>query len=377
MAKREKGLLFLVEPLRLLVEEEAPEEMQGHARAVRATQAQARREEVQLVGFRLGPEEYALEIGAVREIVRFPGVASSIPNSPPYLTGVVTLRARVLPVVSLRTLFGLGEDEIGDRTRIVVANLPGRDGAVLPVGLLVDEVTEVLRVPEEAVTAVPSLLRAAGEGIKGICKLDEGRRLVYVLEPSQLLPDEGLVELESGAGEEDVRQEGTEGAGGVEEQLVTYRLGSEEFASAITEVKEIIRVPEIVSIPRAPEFVEGVINLRGTIVPVLDLRRRLGMSREERGEHARIVVVELEGLLTGLIVDGVREVLKVPRESIEPPPDILAGVDTRFLRGIAKVNGGGRLVILLDLGKVLSFEEKEELLAFGEEARETHQDPDS
>lgn len=322
---------------------------------------------VQLVAFRLGREEYGIDIGMVQEIVRLPETINQVPDVPPYLVGIMTLRNRVLPVVSLRTLFKLEDNEVNDRTRIVVVNLCDQQKREITVGLIADEVTEVLRISRTIIDPVPVLLRTgSGEGINGVCKMAEGKRLVYVLDPAGLLALNDLLKvgeaLDSGEEKEEAVSSGEQ-----EEQLVIFKLGEEEFAAGIADVQEIIRVPDIVAVPRAPQFVEGVINLRGTIIPVIDLRKRFEMEEKSRDEHTKVVVVEMDGLLTGLIVDSVQEVLKVSRQVIETAPDLLtASVDSRFVRGIAKAKEGERLIIVLNVKEVLSFKEKEELADFEE-----------
>jgi len=366
-------LVLLVDAAKLMKGEENGEKAREDKTALHTGHAEERQreekeEEVQLVSFRLGAEEYGLDIGAVQEIVHLPESINRVPNAPEYVVGVMVLRSRVLPVMSLRTLFKLGDGELDDRARVVVVNLraAGQEQQGATVGLVVDAVAEVLRVPKTVIDPVPALLRSASEeGVSGVCKLADGKRLVYVLAAERLLASGDLLEVtamaESG---ENAEQRGA-GAGEEEEQLVTFRLGEEEFAAGITEVREIIRVPEIVTVPRAPHFVEGVINLRGTVIPVIDLRKRFGMAPRSRDEYTRIVVVEMEGVLTGIVVDGVREVIKVPRANVEAAPEILsANVDTRFIRGIAKAAGGERLIIVLDVREVLSFAEKEELAEF-------------
>ncbi len=324
-------------------------------------------EKVQLVTFRLGGEEYGIDIGMVQEIVHLPETINRVPDAPDYLVGIIALRSHVLPVVSLRTLFQLGDNEVNDRMRIVVVSLYDQQEGKVVVGLIVDAVTEVLRIPRTIINPVPVLLRAGGEGINGVCKLAEGKRLVYVLNPAGFLALNDLLKVGEAL---DGIEEGTASAGEQneqEEQLVTFNLGEEEFAAGIADVREIIRVPDIAAVPGAPQFVEGVINLRGTIIPIIDLRKRFAMEEKSRDEHARVVVVEIDGLLTGLVVDLVREVLKVPHKGIETAPDLLTGsVDIRFIRGIAKAGEGKRLIIVLNVEEVLSFKEKEELADFGQ-----------
>jgi len=136
-----------------------------------------------------------------------------------------------------------------------------------------------------------------------------------------------------------------------EEQLVVFTLGEEVYGVNIARVQEIIRPPAITRVPRTPEFVEGVINLRGKITPVMDLRKRFGLPVSDRSRNTRIVVVEISGQMVGLIVDGVSEVLRVPAEAIEPPSALVTTVDSAYLRAIARL--GERLIILLDLDRIL------------------------
>ena len=120
-----------------------------------------------------------------------------------------------------------------------------------------------------------------------------------------------------------------------------------------------IQLRRITSVPHTPAFVEGVTNLRGSVLPVLDLRKRFGMPKTDNTNETRIVVVELGGNSVGMVVDGVSEVLRVPEDAIEPPSQLVTSVDSAFITGIAKVDD--RLVILLDLSKVLSADESAEL----------------
>jgi len=141
-----------------------------------------------------------------------------------------------------------------------------------------------------------------------------------------------------------------------EEQLVVFSLADESYGVDIATVHEIIRMQHITKVPRAPEFVEGVTNLRGRVIPVVDLRRRFGLPVTEHTTGTRIVVVEIGDQTIGMVVDGVSEVLRVPTDAIEPPSPVVTTVDSDYLRGIAKLDN--RLIILLSLHKILSREEK-------------------
>jgi purine-binding chemotaxis protein CheW len=135
-------------------------------------------------------------------------------------------------------------------------------------------------------------------------------------------------------------------------QLVSFRIGEEEFGVDILRVQEINRMLEVTRVPSAPEFVDGVINLRGKVIPIIALRRRFGMERKENDKNTRIIVVELNGRIVGFVVDAVNEVLRIPKSITEPPPPIVAGIGAEYIRSVGKLDD--RLLILLDLEGVLS-----------------------
>ncbi|XXJ19560.1 chemotaxis protein CheW [Desulfovibrio caledoniensis] len=142
-------------------------------------------------------------------------------------------------------------------------------------------------------------------------------------------------------------------------QLVTFSIGDEEFGVNILQVQEIIRTMEITHVPRAPEFVEGVINLRGKVIPIVDMRRRFGLRSKEHDKYTRIIVIEIDMIIVGFVVDSVSEVLRIPANSVQPPPPVVAGMDSDYIDGVGKLDD--RLLILLDLDSLLDNEEKEAL----------------
>ena len=142
-------------------------------------------------------------------------------------------------------------------------------------------------------------------------------------------------------------------------QLVTFRLGNEEFSLDILRVQEIIRHMDLTRVPRTPEFVEGVINLRGRVIPVLDLRKRFGLPAGERTHETRIIVVDVDDKTVGFKVDAVSEVLRIPADTVEPPPQLVTSIESDYIKGVGKLDG--RLLILLDVSKILSRSEKDAL----------------
>ena len=142
-----------------------------------------------------------------------------------------------------------------------------------------------------------------------------------------------------------------------EQQLVVFDLDSEAYGVDISAVREIIRMQDITRVPRTPEFVEGVINLRGKVIPVVDLRKRFGLTEGERNKDNRIVVVDIGGQDIGVVVDAVTEVLRIFTSAIEPPSSVITSADSEYLLGIAKLDD--KMIILLELETVLSEEEKD------------------
>jgi len=134
-------------------------------------------------------------------------------------------------------------------------------------------------------------------------------------------------------------------------QLVTFHIGEEEFGVDILKVQEIIRTMDITMVPRAPEFVEGVINLRGKVIPIIDMRRRFHLPIRDHDKFTRIVVVDIDDMIVGCVVDSVNEVLRIPADTVEPPPPVAAGIDSEYIRGVGKLDD--RLLILLDLDRLL------------------------
>ncbi len=150
-------------------------------------------------------------------------------------------------------------------------------------------------------------------------------------------------------------------------KYLTFALENTEYGLEILKVREIIGMMEITEVPRTPEFVRGVMNLRGKIIPVMELRRIFGMQTLEEDENTRIVVVEIAGLEVGIVVDCVREVLDIHEESIEDAPSFGLSVDTDFVLGIGKRDE--RVTILLDIDKVLTGEQTVGLREIGDPAQ--------
>jgi purine-binding chemotaxis protein CheW len=134
-------------------------------------------------------------------------------------------------------------------------------------------------------------------------------------------------------------------------QLVSFMIGSEEYGIDILKVQEINRMPEITKVPQAPHYVDGVINLRGKVIPIINTRRRFSLEEKENDNDTRIVVVDINGEVIGLVVDSVNEVLRIPGSIVEPPPNVTVNSGVDYITGVARLED--RLLILLDLDRLV------------------------
>jgi len=318
----------------------------------------------QLVSFDVAGQEFAIAIEDVQEIVQIPEQIIRVPHAASHVLGVMTLRNRLLPLVSLRSMFALPARSADEHSRVVVVSL----GSV-SVGVVMDRVNAVLRLSRSVVDPMPALLAREGElaDISEICRLDEGRRLVSIINARNLFKHSAVKEALKTVDnlDEDKTRQGDEEelASDDDEQMVVFRLGKEEFGAPIASVQEIVRVPdELTKVPKSPAFVEGVINLRGTVLPVIDLRRRLGLADVARTDRQRIMVYLIGGVRTGFIVDSVAEVLRIPRAAVEPAPR-LSGDQSRLLARMANLERQHRLVQLIDPAHLLEGDEMATLAA--------------
>lgn len=329
-------------------------------------------QDLRMVSFTVAGQEYGLPIEDVQEIVQLPDAVTAVPQAPAHVRGVISLRQRLLPLVDLRSLFSLAPQGADDHQRIVVVTLPGCG----PVGLVTDAVKEVLSVPRQLTDAMPDLLARDQQlsEFQAICRLDGGRRLISVLSSARLLGLEALRDAAAMASQMQADEQAAVPENAMSNdtatqttqddlQLVIFRLGAEEFGVPIMCVQEIVRVPELLTrVPRTPTFVEGVINLRGAVLPVIDQRTRLGLPALERNDRQRIMVFTLGEQRTGFIVDSVAEVLRVPRACLAPAPE-LSDAQSRMIREVAKLDGEKRLVMLIDPQQLLRWQREAELPA--------------
>jgi len=312
-------------------------------------------DELQLVSFEVADQEYAVAIEEVQEIVQVPEKVIHVPHSESHVLGLMTLRNRLLPLVSLRAMFGLPRHTADEHSRIVVISVGSAS-----VGVVMDTVNEVLRVPKSAVDEMSGLLKRDGDlsDITQICRLEKGKRLVSIISAENMFKHAAVkdalnkaehMDKQHNQNAQDLDDENNDD----EEQVVVFRLNKEEFGVPIASVQEIVRVPEeLTQVPKAPAFVEGVINLRGSVLPVIDQRLRLGMDSTERNDRQRIMVYLFDNVRMGFIVDSVTEVLKISKSAIEESPQ-LSDEQHALIGRVANMEKNKRMIQLIDPSRLI------------------------
>lgn len=352
-----KRLVMILDAASLCSEqgsETSPELTRGKSQAA---ENNAVRDEIQVVSFLVGEEEYGLDLGSVKEIIRFPAI-TKLPNTPDYIRGIISLRNSLMPIIDLRTKLQSGSDQVDSGTRVIVVDING-----INVGVTVNRVFEVVRLPRETVFPPPQVFdHEAGEKITGIARLDNGKRIIMLLDLQNIINLSLIDQLNRDAPSslkesEEAELDRSEAS---EEQMVVFRLASEHYGVRINQIQEITKLVKITRVPRAPEYVEGVFNLRGDLIPVIDLRTRFAMPSSEHNDRTRIMVSELNQNKAGIIVDEVLEVLQVPVGCLEEMPGIVnENQAAAYVNGIVKINE--RLIMALDLNNILAEEQWQQL----------------
>ncbi|MBB6251190.1 chemotaxis protein CheW [Nitrospirillum iridis] len=327
------------------------------------------KDERAFLSFELAGQDYALPLAEVGEAITVPDHLATLPRTDEAMVGVVTLRGTLLPIVSLRVLLGLGRGGMDARARVIVAHIGNAR-----VGLLVDRLNAILRVPATSVGAVPALLnRGRGEAqIGAICRLPDGRGLVSILSGERLFREDGMARILSDGrraeeGDErsaDMTDRHQDAAG---ERIVVFRLGDEEYGLPIDAVEEVVRLPDTLTrLPRAPAFIEGVMNLRGQVLPVIDQRGRFGIDGAGAARRRRVIVTRVNGTLAGFAVDAVSEILRLPADRVRETPGLAAADGAPLFDRIANLetaDGVGRMILLIQPQALLDQAERDLLAA--------------
>jgi len=294
------------------------------------------------LGLDLAGQAYALPLETVLEVAVLPTEIAALPRTEDILVGVAQRRDAVLPILSTRSLLGLPDPGPRGDERLVVTRVGDQT-----LGLIVDRVSAILRTPPDRLGSAPSLFnRGAGEArIEAVLRLPDGKGVVSVLSPRRLLADERVARLLALAGEAKEVQMAEQIATVARERFVLIRLGDERYGLPVAAVDEIIRLPDkLTRLPKAPAYVQGVINLRGRIVPIIDQRQRFAVAGGPSGA-SRVVVVTLGALQAGFAVDGVASILEVDLGELLPAPEFADDERRVFDRAVER---DGEVILLID-----------------------------
>jgi len=366
-------------------------------------------DEIRIVSFKVGNEEYALHIGLVAEVIKMQEI-TPMPDTSPFMLGVINLRGEVIPIIDLAKRLTVASDAAED-SKILIAQVPttkcweehncnnvdcpaygssnlacwtiantlSRDEIVgtyqekieacrqcavfnksRRVGLVVDSVSDVVQIDANSVCPPPDTVSGSDERfVQGVVMLDEGERMLLLLDIAHVVGVIDDMEQKGSSSTRESEADERSSEGDSESRWVCFRANDQDFGVEIMQVQEIIRVPQITSVPDAAPFVDGIINLRGTVIPVLNLRKRFGFPDAEDAQSTRIIIVNVDSQTAGIKVDAVSEVMSLKASQIEPPPQNSEGVDARFIKAIGKLEDREQLLILLNLEEVLKWDEEE------------------
>lgn len=322
--------------------------------AAAAGEEQSTKTLMALLSFRVAGQLYGLPLKDIREVGLIPSETAAIPNATSALIGLVQLRQGVLPLVSLAALLGIGHSVNKGGYMIVVEHESER------IGLAVDEVDVIRRLPEHAIDVVPAVLqRGHGDGqISAIGRTADNGLLISILSPDKLFGHHAITQaIEHNAGAQSV--EAMPGTHDAIEQFLIFQLGDEAYGLPIAEVDEVIRVPgEVTRMPGAPGFVMGVINLRGKAIPLIDQRTRFATSAAPETTKARAIILTLGSLQAGFVVDGVSEVKAVSSAALSVAPEFSSDETDVFDR-IVHIESDDRLILLIDPQALLTRAERD------------------
>lgn len=317
--------------------------------------------EIVLLAFAVGDQDYALPLHQIDGVLRLPADITLLPEAEAVAVGTIAHRSGLLPLLSLQALLGLPRGAASDRARVVVLRIGAHR-----IGLVVDTIRSILRIDESVIDAVPAVLTrgAATARVQAICRLGDGRRLVSILAAEHLVRGDLTAHLlHSAAGEEeDVTRQRAEDT---TEQFLIFRLDDQDFGIPIAAVSEVAMAPETLTrLPKAPAFVEGVMNLRGQVVPVVDQGLRF-QGRATGGRRRRVIVVTLGKMRIGFAVDAVSEVLRLPATALRDAPAFATG-RTRIFDRVATFEDDGRMILIVEPQELVDRAERDLLAAMAD-----------
>lgn len=337
---------------------------QGALSSSASTDAKKSAESMALLSFLIAAQLYALPLQHVHEILAFPRDIVHVPQAEGEVLGLVSFRDGVLPIISLAHLLGLVSQQPERlRQRVVVVEYQNSW-----IGLAVDQIDALRRLPADAIDAVPHVLkRGSGTAeLQAIGRINGGQSLISILSAERLFGHHAVAAAIAG-NQGGVTMESTHDSRKIQEQFLLFTLGEELYGLPIDAIDEVIRVPDsITRLPNAPSFVTGVINLRSKALPLIDQRRRFETPEAQVTVKSRAIVLTIDGLQAGFIVDSASRIVAIPLSDVTQSPDFSSKASEVFDR-VAQIEHEERMVLIVDPRELLSRAERDVIAAFAEE----------
>lgn len=313
-----------------------------------------------VVTFALGEESIAINLEKVIEIIDVPTI-TPVPDAPEYLLGVICQREQIIPIVDIKKIIdieALQTEKYSEEDKsIVICNFFN-----VPIGLEVDKVYRILSIENDKILPLPDVFDMDfSKYFDGVYKFEHIDSLTTLLNIEELIPTSDQEQLMKMSQSEESKMD--EIVDSNEQIMTTFRVGEDIYGVPIEKVREIINYSRVTSVPRAPDFIEGIINLRGQIIPVIDINKRFGLDATKKTEVSRIIVTQIGNNITGIIVDEVNEVRAFSEDLFSAPPTVIKGRKNTYIESVIRLDNN-LMILILNVNDILSKLEKEKLDEF-------------
>jgi len=313
-----------------------------------------------VVAFALGEESIGLNLEKVIEIIDIPTI-TPVPDAPDYLLGVICQRDQIIPIVDIKKIIDIEalkktkyED---DDKSLVICNFFN-----VPIGIEVDKINRILAIEEDKIFPLPDVFNVEfSKFFQGVYQFEHIESLTSLLNIEELIPTSDQEQLIKMSQAENTSEK--EKISVVEQIMTTFRVGDDTYGVPIEKVREIINFSRVTSVPRAPDFIEGIINLRGQIIPVIDINKRFGLEATKKTSVSRIIVTQIGNNITGIIVDEVNEVRAYSEDLFSAPPTVIKGRKNTYIESVIRLENG-LMILILNINDILSKLEKGKLDEF-------------
>lgn len=309
------------------------------------------------LSFTIGEEPYGVDISRLVTIIRAKKM-KKVKKGPNYLAGIVQTAEALFPVIDMQKKLSLKETPYSDEARIVII-----DSGTIPYGILVNAVNNIENLIDNEIKEAPAIIAGKDAAhIKGVGVFDEDERLLILLDERNVLneKEEGrLKDMEELKKSAKKRGKGGSKQKKTEDVFVLFRVAGEEFAVPAGNVSEVVHYAVPQKVPRAPDFVRGIIPVRGELVSVIDIRKRFDLEKEKDASEDRILIIKQESAFYGIIADSVTKIIEVSPKDIIAPPEIVKGIDGNFLQAILRIKDSDRTPIVLNMKELLKGADQE------------------